>query len=125
MAWSVCQRFTDNGTNMEYIQHNHIRDLAVAHKGQHAVYIGNHLDFETYKERKLWDYVIEEVKMQYPDPKKFNDIMSGLVHGGLFFFENEEQAQQFYAIFNQPSTQHSGLYACLYDNTGVSLTGNT
>jgi len=110
---------------MEYIQPNHIRDLAVAYKGQHAVYIGNHLDFETYKERKLWDYVIQEVRMQYPDPKEFNDIMSGLVHGGLFFFENGDQAQQFYAIFNQPLTQNSALYACLYDNTGVSLTENT
>jgi TorA maturation chaperone TorD len=45
--------------------------------------------------------------------------------GGLFFFETEELAREFYSMFEQPLTDSSGLYASIYSPTDGCLTENT
>jgi hypothetical protein len=102
-----------------------INELAVAQKQKWAVYVSNGLE-DTPEDLEIWDFILQELAAHYgKETQVYFDFTIGLISGGLFFFENEETADDFYRIFEAPLTDSSAVYACLYDNTGKCLTENT
>lgn len=102
----------------EYVSWSSLNSMAVAYKGKPAVYVANNLNYETELEIAVWDIVC----------KKFDDnqnLVSDLIHGGLFFFEDGNDALEFFNFFNSGALYASGIYAALYDESGNCLTENT
>ena len=91
-----------------------------------AVYISNGLSYDGTGE-KIWDFVIAEISKLYSERsiEYVNNIFSNLTNGGLFCFETRSEMEKFYAIFEQPLTDSSPIYACTYNNLGECLTENT
>jgi hypothetical protein len=106
-----------------YADWNSINSLAVAQKGKPAVYINNGLSFDD-NDSHIWECVMESLKPKM-DKNEFLNLLSDLIHGGLFFFDTMEEAQEFLNIFNQNVVYASPIYAQLYDATGMGLTENT
>ena len=48
-----------------------------------------------------------------------------MIHGGLFFFDTEKEAQEFFNFFNEKPIYASGLYTELYNPKGECITENT
>lgn len=107
----------------EYVDWNSTNSLAVAQKGKSAVYIHNGLLFDDI-DSHIWEYVMESLKSKI-DEDEFLNSLSSLIHGGLFFFDTMEEAQEFFNIFNQNVVYASPIYAQLYDSNGMGLTENT
>jgi hypothetical protein len=106
---------------MIYKNWSDINSLAVRQQGQWAVYINNGLEFDTDQDQAIWNFVLDNTSSQgWPVQDR-----SLLLLGGLFFFDTELQATDFYRIFEQPLTDSSAIYACLYDSQGACLTENT
>ena len=101
----------------QYSPWNEIVTLAVKQKGKPAVYIDNHLTYDE-DETCLWRLVCEKFEDNV-------DMLSNLIHGGLFFFEDENEALEFFNFFNTGALYASGIYAELYDESGNCLTENT
>jgi hypothetical protein len=97
--------------------------LAVKQQSQYAVYVECHLEFDD-SGAKIWNFVRSEVeKLQLKNLSCL--VMGDILDGGLFFFDNECEAREFYSIFEQPLTYSSDLYAALYSDDGQCLTENT
>jgi len=100
--------------------------LAVKQKNMPAVYVTNGLEYETSEDTDIWNFVMESMKEMFGEKtNEYYEVMTNMVYGGLFFFDTFEQAEQFYRIFDQPLTDSSKIYACLFDNTGKCLNENT
>lgn len=104
--------------NYRYASWNSIVSLAVQQKGKHAVYIANHLEYETEKELAVWDVVCKKFEND-------QNLLSDLINGGIFFFEIEQKAKEFFEFFNRGILYASGIYAQLFDETGMCITENT
>ena len=103
-----------------------INCAAVAHVGKPAVYIANHLSFDTTSEDEILQFVVKSIKEIYGDGTiEFFDIIAAVLHSGLIFFDTEEEQHRFYQIFEQPLTDSSAIYACTYDAYGNCMTENT
>lgn len=103
-----------------------INCAAVAHIGKPAVYIANHLSFNTTLEDVIWQFVVKSIKEIYGDGNiECFDVMAAVLRGGLIFFDTEEEQHRFYRIFEQPLTDSSAIYACTYDAYGNCMTENT
>ena len=100
--------------------------LAVQQVGKPAVSVRNDLAHDTPEDDEIWDFVLDQMRAIYGnETPQFYDVMSSLVHGGLFFFENEEEQYCFYRVFEQPLTDSSAIYACTYGADGTIETENT
>jgi hypothetical protein len=97
--------------------------LAVAKMDKPAVYIANSLNYDKDDEH-IWKFVMQQIHELYP-VEKYPAIMGELIHGGLFFFDNEYERDVFYNIFQQKLTDSSAIYACVYDADGTCITENT
>jgi hypothetical protein len=97
--------------------------LAVSKMETPAVYISNSLNFDKDDEH-IWKFVMDEIEILYPH-NQYPAIMGDLIHGGLFFFDNEYERDVFYNIFQQKLTDSSAIYACVYDADGTCITENT
>jgi len=102
----------------QYASWHSIVSLAVQQKGKHSVYIANNLEYETEKDLAVWDMVCK----RFEDDQ---DLISDLICGGLFFFATEEEAREFFEFFNSTPIYSSGIYAELFDETGMGVTENT
>jgi hypothetical protein len=105
----------------QYESWNSVLSLAVKQVGKRAVYINNGLNYDEHDDG-IWNFVLEQVKEKYNDDP---GMKGDLIHGGLFFFDNEEEQYKFYDIFNAPATDSSALYALTFDEHGNSETENT
>ena len=111
---------------MKYCQWNEINSLAVQAMGKSAVYVSNGLEYTTPEDDEIWRCIQNEMRTIYGDKTtKFYDVMSGLVNGGMFFFDCPVKAMQFYQVFELPLTDSSAVYACLYAADGACKTENT
>lgn len=108
---------------IDYVDWNATNSLAVAQKGKPAVYINNGLSFDSI-DSHIWESVMESLKPKM-DKDEFYNSLSDLIHGGLFFFDTMEEAEEFFNVFNQNVVYASPIYAQLYDSTGMGLTENT
>jgi hypothetical protein len=109
---------------MKFVNWCKTNEFAVKQVGQWGVYVSNNLDYDDEKESKAWEFVIDYLKSTRTEVEYLNYI-SSIMDGGLFFFETEELAWEFYSMFEQPLTNSSGLYATIYSPNGVGLTENT
>lgn len=111
---------------MKICQWNEINGLAVKQIGKPAVYVSNGLKYDSPEEDQIWEFVREEMKSIYGDgTDEFRAVLSGLINGGLFFFDTEEEQYRFYRVFEQPLTDSSAIYACTYNSDGECETENT
>jgi hypothetical protein len=111
---------------MKVLNWGEINELAVRQVGLPAVYVSNRLTYTDPKDGNVWRYVMAEMKTIYGDgTKEFHDVLLAMVHSGMFFFDDEDQQQRFYQVFNQPLTYSSGIYACTYSADGQSHDENT
>lgn len=108
---------------IDYADWDDTNSLAVAQKGKPAVYIHNGLLFDDM-DKHIWESVMESLKPKM-DKDEFCNSLSDLIHGGLFFFDTTEEAEEFFNVFNQNVVYASPIYAQLYDSTGMVLTENT
>lgn len=109
-----------------FVQHSDIYKLAVKQVGKPAVLVSNGLEMNNELDDRIWSFVKESMQQIYGnDPNKLNDVMFGLIVGGLFFFETELEQDEFYHVFEQPLTDSSSIYACTYNKNGECLTENT
>lgn len=46
--------------------------------------------------------------------KSYYQITGGMIHGGLFFFESEQESDEFFNIFCNEVIEKTGLYAAIY-----------
>jgi hypothetical protein len=107
-----------------------INEAAVAHVGKPAVYIANHISFEEPGDADIWSFVVESLKTMFGAvgdqyTQEYLDVISQVIHGGLFFFETKEEQYAFYKIFEQPLTESGPIYACTYSAEGKGETENT
>lgn len=99
-------------------------ELATKQKGKFSVYVNNGLDFET--DSAAWEFITGSfIKLFGERTKEYYEIAGNFVEGGLFFFETEEQAWEFYGIFEQELTDSSAVYACIYSPLTGCMTENT
>lgn len=111
---------------MKSFQWHEVVALAVAQKGQPAVYVSNSLDFNDPQDFEIWKFVKEQCKELFVDgSEKFYIAMTAMVGSSLFFFDTVEEQYAFYRIFEHPAIDSSGIYACTYRADGVCLTENT
>lgn len=102
---------------MNYIDHHTTVSRAIQYTGLPAVSITNNLDLTQGHNMSIWRHFCERV----PDL----DTRSEVLHGGVFFFDSDEEALEFFDLFNHRPVYASGLYAVLYDSSGSVLTENT
>lgn len=109
--------------NIEYIKKENIKDLAVQFKGKPAVYI--HVQFTPEPDINE-EFEIEIILKALDDNYKehFGLDFYKVLLGGLFFFDTDEEAREFYNPFEYAPLNSSSVYACLYQN-GVVVTENT
>ena len=101
---------------MKFVVDHEIVAEFVKLKGQHAVQIANHLAYVHPSEIMMWEKILDKIH----EPEiKFN-----LVHGGVFFFDELSEAEQFFKIFVEDGCMNSNLHAVLYRNDGEYLTNN-
>lgn len=111
---------------MKICQWNETNSLAVKQIGKPAVYVSNGLEYDKPNDDQIWKFVLYEMKSIYgEDTNEFYDVLSGLINGGLFFFDSEEEQYRFYRVFEQPLTDSSAVYACTYASNGECETENT
>ena len=118
---------------IQYKNWHEVNALATKAMGKPSVYINNGLEFNTTEQDHMWFFVLSEVAKlygikedcRYEDYPEYHDVRISLLHGGLFFFDNEKDQYDFYRIFEQPLTDSSAMYACTYDKNGVPETENT
>lgn len=111
---------------MKVLNWNETNSLAVKQMGKPAVYVGNGLVYDSPKDDEIWKFVMAEVKsICGGETDEFYTVISSLVHGGLFFFDSEEDQIRFYEIFEQPLTDSSAIYACTYNSLGECENENT
>jgi hypothetical protein len=109
---------------IEFANWNEQQELATKQKGKFSVYISNGLDFES--DNVIWKFITDSLIGLYGErTKDYYDVVGNLIEGGLFFFENGDQAWEFYSIFTQELTDSSAVYACLYCPVAGCLTENT
>lgn len=105
---------------------NSTNQAAVAHVGKPAVYLANHLTFDNDGDNPLWEFVITEVQRLYGDGSAaYFEVISQVIHGGLFFFDTAEEQYEFYRIFEQTLTYAGPIYAITYAADGTCETENT
>lgn len=102
---------------MNYIDQGSIVSRAIQYTGLPAVSVTNNLDVTQGYDMSIWRHFCEQV----PEP----DTRSEVLHGGVFFFDSDEEAREFFDLFNHRPVYASGLYAVLYDSSGSVLTENT
>ena len=100
-----------------YLNPGYIVSRAVQYTGLPAVSVDNNLDMSLGHHMSIWLHFCERV----PDL----DTRSEVLHGGVFFFDSDEEALEFFDLFNHRPVYASGLYAVLYDSSGSVLTENT
>lgn len=104
--------------NVEYADWHQTNSLAVAQKSKPAVYINNGLNYDG-EDTHIWLVVIDMLH------EKMSNDFYNIIHGGLFFFNTMEEAEEFFNVFNQKPVYASPIFAVLYDATGECLTENT
>lgn len=110
---------------MEYYDWNKQHELATKQVGKFSVYVNNGLNFDV-KDEHIWAFVVEELQKIFGvKTKEYYDYVGNVLHGGLFFFESEEEAFQFYEIFTKELTDSSAIYSCVYSPESGCLTENT
>ena len=102
---------------MNYIDQGAIMSRVIQYTGLPAVSVTNTLDVSHASDWSIWRNFCEQV----PDL----DTRSKVLHGGVFFFDSDEEAQEFFELFNKYPVYASGLYAVLYDSSGSVITENT
>lgn len=102
---------------MNYIDQGSMVSRAIQYTNLPAVSVTNTLDVSQGYDMSIWRNFCERV----PDL----DTRSEVLHGGLFFFDSDEEAREFFDLFNRRPVYASGLYAVLYDSSGSVLTENT
>ena len=100
-----------------YLNPGHIVSRAIQYTGLPAVSVDNHLDMSLGHHMSIWLHFCAQV----PDL----DTRAEVLHGGLFFFDSDEEAREFFLLFNQRPVYASGLSAVLYDSSGSVITENT
>ena len=88
-----------------------------------GVYIANHLNFEEPIDQRIWQRLINEITIKYPDTH--NNILNNLLDKQLFIFSSKKKAVEFYKCFNVKEVYNSGLYAELIDKEGNIVCENT
>lgn len=101
---------------MKYCDWGSMVSLAVIQSAKFGVYINNNLTFQD-DDNDIWNYVLERV----------TDLNTrcNLVNGGLFLFDSEIEATDFYRIFESGPVYASGIYALLLNSNGEMVTENT
>lgn len=101
---------------MKYCDWNSMVSLAAKQSAKFGVYINNSLTYQD-DDSDIWNYVLERV----------TDLNTrcNLVNGGLFLFDSEIEAADFYRIFGSGPVYASGIYALLLDSNGEMITENT
>jgi hypothetical protein len=101
-------------------------ELATKQKGKFSVYVGNSLNMHCPKDVLIWEFITKSLINLYGERSEaYYDVIGGVIESGLFFFENGDQAWEFYSIFTQELTDSSAVYACLYCPVAGCLTENT
>ncbi len=99
-----------------YFDNGKLREIAIKQVDKPAVYISNHLTM--IKDADIWSHLINKFKGD-------SELLLNLMHSGVFFFETEDDALQFFNIFNEPPVYSSAVYAVLYDKFGIPVDENT
>ncbi len=97
-----------------------INSMAVQQAGKPAVYLANGLGYhrdDIAKSRHV------DANLKKLDGDYFT-MAKQVIHGGLFFFDTNEQCAEFFNIFNAPLMINSELYACIYNSDGKKLMDN-
>ena len=102
----------------QYSPWNEIVTLAVKQKDKYAVYIANHLSYETEEDINVWNLVCKKFEGQ-------PNLLSDLIHGGLFVFDDFTDAKNFFDFFNAKPIYGSGIYAEIYEPDGRLIAENT
>ena len=109
---------------MEILEKDDIISLAVKTKNKWAVYVANYLVFDYDYDTVAWDYIRDKCIELYPHNN--GNIIVSLISGGLFFFDNETEMDEFFEIFNvRDITYAGGMDAATYNPDGECLTENT
>jgi hypothetical protein len=112
-------------TKKQFIDWNKIQELAVRCVNKWAVYVSNGLE-DSKKDDIIWDFVLNEADKFFKDDSlKALECKCTLINGGLVFFDTQDQAREFYQIFNADLTYSSALYAQLHSPDGQCLDENT
>lgn len=103
-----------------------VNKLAVKQVGRPAVYVSDGLQYTHHEDDAVWKVIMDSMKNIYgDDTPEFHDVMLGLIHSSMFFFETEEEQQRFYGVFEQELVYSSAVYACAYHTDGECMTENT
>ena len=86
--------------------------------GKPCVYVANWLRRDVLE---IWGSVCEK----YQSVKNFDLLEILASNCGCIFFDNIEEATEFFEFFNQPPIRSSGLYVCIYDESGNIIEENT
>lgn len=111
---------------LKYADWNIVNDLATKQVGKYSVYISNGLVFDSDEDDIVWNFLLIELTKMFGDKTpEFFDYVGNIIHGGLFFFDTEVKATEFYKIFDQELTQSSSIYATLNCPIHGCMTENT
>lgn len=102
-----------------------LREIAVKAEGKFAVYVANNTDFDSESDGQVFDFIYEQVKAKYQDVTVQSNIIFYVQINGLFLFDTEQEAREFYSIFVQKPVYSSGLYAELISPVDGILDENT
>jgi hypothetical protein len=111
-----------------YQWHEYI-SLAVKQIGKPCVYISNHLEYNQ-EDKHVWGYVIQEMKKLFPGGTetevRWENVVCDLMFNPLIEFDTEEEAWEFYQIFNvRGKTYASPIFATVFSSDGELLSENT
>jgi len=107
---------------------------SVQNVNKNAIYISNNMEYRSDIEQHIWDLVIERIKIfcnikpfdcEEEKIEYFQNILSNVLEGGLFVFDDMEQLNQFKKIFFERPVYASAIFAVEYDKNGNMLDTNT
>jgi hypothetical protein len=97
-------------------------ELAVQQIGKFAVYVS----ISDCRDTKIWDTLTQEVKKLFPESDaEARNCLSCLIDGGLFFFDTELEAREFYSKFYSSLRDLSRIFVVLYNSTGKTISDDT
>lgn len=107
---------------MEIMNKNQIISYVISTKGMPAVYVSNNLEYSEYstEDDEIWNCLKDRLNNN-------TEILStiGTTQFGLFFFDLDKEANDFFNKFNEDPVYASGIYATLYDSNGNIIDENT
>ena len=101
---------------MKYLDWRDINSLAVGNTNRPAVFI----DSSAHATVEVWEHISSKYIEYFPN--NTTDLY-GVLHGGLFLFDSNEEAELLYSIFDDKICADT-VYSALYDTSGNLIKEN-